>query len=160
MSKLVMEGLVEGTNHFNTCAQWLLAQDMEIGINGFDSLFSMHRSHGCNDHSLQAFLFEHLIIVLIQTNSKRFEVLLSPLNFFVVGCAGCYKLCPWSAVQEMSGMSFAHAAEACAGDSELLRGHFWGSDDRVRGEWSLRVGRKVLAKREEIGVVCERKHVG
>lgn len=112
------------TYDFNTRTQRLLAQNMQIGFNCLDSLLSMYSRHGCDDYSLQAFLLEHLVIVLIQAHAKWFQMLLCPLDLSIIWCARSYELCSWCAIEEMKGVAFAHASEAGASDSELLRWHF------------------------------------
>lgn len=97
---------------------------MKIGFDSFYSLLSVNSRHGGNDHGFQAFLLKHFVVGFIKPDTVGLQVLLSPLEFGVVGGAGCYELGSGSAVEEMKGVPFAHAAEACAGDFELLGWHF------------------------------------
>lgn len=60
----------------------------------------MYSRHGCDDYSLQSFLLEHLVVVLIQPNPEWLQVLLSPLDLIIVGCACCDEFCSGRSVQE------------------------------------------------------------
>lgn len=87
-----------------------LAKHMKIGLDSFYGLFGMDSRYGGNDNGFQAFMLEHFFVRFIKSDTIGLQVLLCPLNFGVVRAAGCYELCSGSAVEEVKGMSFTHAA--------------------------------------------------
>ena len=96
---------------------------MQIRLDGFDRLLSMHSCHAGNDDCLQPLLLDHLFVRGVDSDTPWLEVLFRPLDFALVWCAGCDELGAGCAVEEVQGVTLAHAAEACAGDLEFLRRH-------------------------------------
>lgn len=112
------------TYNFYRSGKRFLAEYMKVGFDSFYSLFSVDSRYGSNDHGFEAFLLEHFVVGSIKSDTVGLQVLLCPLDFSVVRGAGCYELCSGSAVEEVKGVPFTHAAEACACDFELLWCHF------------------------------------
>lgn len=121
------------THNFYRSGKRLLTKHMKIGFDSFYGLFSMDSRYRGNDHGFEAFLLEHFLVGFIKSNTVGLQVLLCPLSFALVRGAGCYERRTGSAVEEVKGMPFTHAAEACACDFELLGCHFLNGRDAEMG---------------------------
>lgn len=104
-------------------AQGLLAEDVEVLFHGFDCLFCMNGGSSPDDNGLQTGVLDHVLVLGVQGHAVRFEVLLCPLDLLGVWRECSDQLRAGSAVEEVDGMAFAHAAEASGADLELLGGH-------------------------------------
>lgn len=88
----------------------------------------MHSGHCGDDNGLETtgallilewspFDLEHLIVVLVETDAKRYEVRLSPCDLRHIRCEGGDQIGARCAGEEVQGMTLAHAAEAGNSDS-------------------------------------------
>ena len=114
------------THDFHAGAQRLLTQDVLVRVDGLDGLLGVHRCHRRYHHRLQALVLQHLVVVRVQLGAVRLQVLLAPCDFFLVGTVGGDQLGARCAVEEVEGVTGAHAAEAGDGDLEAAGGHYWG----------------------------------
>ena len=89
---------------------------MLVGIDGLDGLFGMHGSCRSNDYRLQAFMFEHFIVVLVQSHTKWLQVCLGPFKLGGIGGARSDEFRTRSSFEEVQSMTLAHAAEAGTAD--------------------------------------------
>ena len=96
---------------------------MLIGVGRLDSLLCVHGRRGRNHNSLQPLMLQHIVVVLVNLDAVRGQVLLGPFNLSVVGSAGGDQLCARSPFEEVPGMPLAHAAETSTADFQLGDGH-------------------------------------
>lgn len=96
---------------------------MLLGIDGLDGLLGVHGCGRCDNDGFQAFLLQHIVVVLVELDSVGSKVDLGPFDLSVVRGAGGDELRAGSALQEVEGVALAHAAEARATDFEALGSH-------------------------------------
>lgn len=77
----------------------------------------MHRGDCGHAHGLEALMLEHLVVVLVDLDTPRLEVLLGPVKFLGVWRKSSDKLCSWCAVKKVVGVTSAHTAEAGDGNA-------------------------------------------
>jgi hypothetical protein len=68
-------------------------------------------------------MLKHLLVIVVQGNSIWFEVLLSPLELFLVWRKGGNELSAWSLVENTQRMTSSHTAEAGYSNLESARSH-------------------------------------
>lgn len=68
-------------------------------------------------------MLKHLLVVVVESDAIWLEVLLAPFELILVGREGSDKLRARSLVQDVEGVSSAHAAETCNGNLESVRSH-------------------------------------
>jgi hypothetical protein len=96
---------------------------VKVLLHGLDSLLCVHGCGSTNDDSLETRLLNHLLVVIVQGDSMWLKVDLGPSHLLRVGSKGSDELSAGSAVEEVDGMSLAHAAEASSSNLEFLRSH-------------------------------------
>ena len=91
---------------------------MLASLNSLDRLRSVCCGDGRNNNSLQTLVLQHLVVVIVDLDTEGHKVLLGPLGLLGVWCEGCDQLGLGCAVQEVEGVTGAHAAEARASNLE------------------------------------------
>lgn len=129
--------------NFNACGQRLLTQDILVGSDRLDGLLGMHGGGRSNDNGFQAFVFKHVIVVLVKLHAVRSEVNLSPFQFRIVRRASCHQVCTRGSFKEVQGMALAHAAETSTADFQLGSRH-----DEVDREERKRIKRGDWAEKD------------
>lgn len=118
-----IEGKEVGTYDLDTGRQGLLAENVLASLNGLDGLFSVHGGRGSNDDGLQAFVLQHVLIVLVGRDSVRTKVRPGPFQLRVVRSANGDEVCTGSTLQEVEGMTLAHAAQTGTANLKLSGRH-------------------------------------
>lgn len=111
------------TYDLDTGRQGFLAENVLASLNGLNGLFSVHGGRGRNDDGLQAFVLQHVLVVLVCRDSVRSKVGLGPFQFRVVRSADGDKVCTGSTLQEVEGMTLAHAAQTGTANLQLSGRH-------------------------------------
>jgi hypothetical protein len=101
-----------GTYHIQLRAQRLLTKHMLPRFNRLDRLLSMRSGNSGYTNGLKTFMLEHLIEVGVDLDTPWLEILLRPCNLVLGWCESCYELGFGCAVEEVIGVTGAHAAEA------------------------------------------------
>lgn len=96
---------------------------MQIGFDGLDGLLSVHGGGGRDDDSFEARVLEHLVVVGVDCAARGLEVLAAPGYFTRLWCKCCDELGAGGQVEEVEGVTGAHAAEAGDGHLELALDH-------------------------------------
>lgn len=112
-----------GTYDFDTCGQRLLAENVLVGFNRLDCLLGVNSGRGCNHDSLQTLMLQHIVVVLVQRHAKWNQVCLGPFELSGIWRTGGDEFSARSALQEVQGVTLAHAAETGAADLHSLGGH-------------------------------------
>ena len=66
------------TYDFNASTQGLFAKDMQVCLDGFDSLFCVDCGDSRDENGFETSLLEHLVVVIIQLHAIGFEMSLGP----------------------------------------------------------------------------------
>lgn len=135
---------IKNTYHINIGRKRLFAQNMQVLVHSLDGLLGVNRGGGANDNGIETRVLQHLLVVIVESHTIRFEVELPPCQLLSVRGEGSNKLRPRRSVEEVESMALAHAAETSASNGELLRCHFkvtknqLGSMKRDKGRYSLK----------------------
>lgn len=85
-----------------------------------NGLRSVRRRSRGNADGLEALVVEHIMVVLVDGDARRREVLLGPLSLLRIRRRDSNELCARNRLEEVEGVSLAHAAET--GDANLELG--------------------------------------
>lgn len=121
------------THNIKLGREGLLAQDVQVLVEGLDALLGVDGGDGGDDDGLETLVVDHLVVVVVQLDAVGLELGLAPLELLGVGGEDGDELGAGGPVEEVGGMTLAHAAEASDAHLESLccYGHFGSMCARV-----------------------------
>ena len=108
------------THHIDVGGQGLLAQNVQVFAHRLDGLFGVNRSRSADYYGIEPGVLQHLLVVVVQSHAIGLEVELAPGELLLVRRKGSNEFCAGRPIEEVEGMSLAHATESGGGNLELL----------------------------------------
>src|SRR5690242_7222093 len=96
---------------------------MQITLDSLNGRLGMHRGSSSNSRRLKARMVEHLIVVVVQSDTMRLKVQFSPGDFIGIRGKSGHQLSARRSLQEVDGVELADTAQAGHSNLKFLDSH-------------------------------------